>query len=109
MKSFGLPLVCGMPAMTRLRAGGWLTGNQEPLSVPFLLSLTAATTRPTLVLTCSASTLDDCTRPVSDWVTMLCGGTVMPLSALSSSGPPLVRSVVAVTCALAGALSVLMR
>src|SRR5215469_5016246 len=99
----------GKPGMTRCRAGAGNGGSQPPAWPANLLSRTAATTWPTVVLTFSAMMPEPCSRPSSDWTTMPCGGTVMPLSALPSTGGPLAASVTAWTCASAGVLPVFVR
>ena len=65
-----------------------------------------ATTRPALVRTCRPSTREPCTTLASDWTSMPCGGTEMPVSVLPSTGP---LSVNRSTSASAGELSAFIR
>src|ERR1022692_3591028 len=101
-----LPAESGSPGMMRLLAGGWLAGSHAPGWRALLLSRIAATSRPTLVRTCSATTLDPCTSLARDCTSRPWAGTETPVSVLPSSGP---LSVKMSTSASAGWLSAFIR
>ena len=67
---------------------------------------TAAATRPMLVCTSMASTLDPCATAESDWVTVWCGGTVIPLSLPTWAWP---ASLMTLTSTLAAVESTFIR
>ena len=70
--------------------GAWAAGSHAPSPVP-VLSWTAAATWPTLVRTCRASDRELRSTGASDWTIIPCGGTVIPLSVVSCSGPASVK------------------
>ena len=86
MYSSRLPATPGSPGMTRCLAGAWAGGSQVPWPPP-VLSWTAAATWPTLVRTCSEMARELRSVPASDWTIMPCGGTLIPVSVVSCSGP----------------------
>ena len=87
-------------------AGGCAAGSQAPGSLVFEVSRTAATTRPTLVVTFSETTRDPFSSSASDWTTRPCGGTSIPASVLPMIGP---LSVSTLTVASAACASVFIR
>src|SRR6266496_3625401 len=106
MYSSLLPGEAGRPGRMRLVAGGRLAGSHAPGVPAVLLCLSAATSRPTLVRTCSATTLDPCTSLARDCTSRPWAGTAIPVSIVPSSGP---LSVKMSTSASAGWLSAFIR
>ncbi len=82
-----VPAVGGIPGMTIRVPGVPVTGSQAPLCAAPVVSSTAATTCPTLVRTFRATIRVPCSIFSRDWVTMACGATATPVSALPCSGP----------------------
>src|SRR5919204_3153897 len=95
----------GTPGITSRVDGAAVPGSQ--LGVPWDgPAETAAATRPMLVCTSTASTLDPCAAADRDWVTVWCGGTLIPLSFPTRGWPP---SVVTLTSTLAACGSMFIR
>src|SRR6516164_11413284 len=76
----------GTPGMTRRVDGDAVPGSQ--LVVPRDSAETPAATRPMLVCTSMASTLDPWATGERDSVAVWCGGTVIPLSPPAWTWPP---------------------
>ena len=94
----------GTPGMTSWVDGEAVPGSQ--LVVPWDSAETSAATRPMLVCTSMASTLDPWASEERDSVTVWCGGTVIPLSPPAWTWPP---SLMTLTSTLAAVESTFIR
>src|SRR4029077_15833180 len=94
----------GTPGMTSRVDGAAVRGSQ-PVT-PWDSAETAAATRPMLVCTSMASTLDPRATEDRDSVTVWCGGTVIPLLLPASTWPP---SLMTLTSTLAAVESTFIR
>src|SRR5205823_3648481 len=94
----------GTPGMTSLVDGAAVPGSQ--LVRPWDSAETSAATRPMLVCTSMATTLDPRATEDSDSVTVWCGGTVTPLSVPAWTWPP---SLMTLTSTLAAVESTFIR
>ena len=94
----------GTPGMTSRVDGAAVPGSQ-PVT-PWDSAETSAATRPMLVCTSMASTLDPWATEDRDSVTVWCGGTVIPLSSPAWTWPP---SLMTLTSTLAAVESTFIR